>query len=258
MNFQNGSARGGGLPNFLQYYMGDTTLPNIHTDEIKINSPDEPRRARIIAFSVWGVLRLSLVFGSHMFFNMIKHWNDKWKIEKFRKIAFFTFLCLSSAEDLRALVSLCTWRREVAPRWLLISCLDQVLLQNKGDIFFQFVVNGTQVLDSPRFAHRGVLLDTSRCLTSDIKRNTLHYLKRPQTLHCKVGAEGQPGPDGDEQVQCVPLAHRRWPILSIRVQKVPQHEVVHRQLWSMNQLSPARSAPLTTSWQCTHNRTLQR
>ena len=100
------------------------------------------------------------------------------------------FLCLSSAEDLRALVSLCTWRREVAPRWLLISCLDQVLLQNKGDTFFQFVVNGTQVLDSPRFAHRGVLLDTSRCLTSDIKRNTLHYLKRPQTLRRKVGAEG--------------------------------------------------------------------
>ena len=184
---------------------------------------------------MWGVLRLALVFGSRMFWNMIKHWHDKWKIEQFKKMAFFTFLCLSFAEDLRALVSLCTWRREVAPRWLLISCLDQVLLQKKGDTFFQFVVNGTQVLDSPRFAHRGVLLDTSRCLTSDIKRNTLHYLKRPQTLHCKVGAEGQPGPDGDEQVQCVPLAHRRWPVFSIRVQKVPQHEVVQRQLWSMNQ-----------------------
>ena len=26
-------------------------------DEIKVNSPDEPGRARIIAFSVWGVLR---------------------------------------------------------------------------------------------------------------------------------------------------------------------------------------------------------
>ena len=26
-------------------------------DEIKINSPDEPKRARIIAFSVWGILR---------------------------------------------------------------------------------------------------------------------------------------------------------------------------------------------------------
>ena len=28
-----------------------------HPDEIKINSPDEPKRARIIAFSVWGILR---------------------------------------------------------------------------------------------------------------------------------------------------------------------------------------------------------
>ena len=46
-------------------------------------------------------------------------------------MTFFTFLCLSSAEDLRALVSLCTWNREVAPRWLLMSCLDQVLLQTK-------------------------------------------------------------------------------------------------------------------------------
>ena len=27
------------------------------SDEIKVNSPDEPGRARIIAFSVWGVLR---------------------------------------------------------------------------------------------------------------------------------------------------------------------------------------------------------
>ena len=34
---------------------------NLHpiflSDEIKINSPDEPGRARIIAFSVWGILR---------------------------------------------------------------------------------------------------------------------------------------------------------------------------------------------------------
>ena len=29
----------------------------IITDEVKINSPDEPGRARIIAFSVWGILR---------------------------------------------------------------------------------------------------------------------------------------------------------------------------------------------------------
>ena len=58
---------------FCNITWGDPTLPNIHTDEIKINSPDEPRRARIIAFSVWGVLRLGLVFGSRMFFNMIKH-----------------------------------------------------------------------------------------------------------------------------------------------------------------------------------------
>jgi len=34
--------------------------PHMQMDEhyeIKINSPDEPKRARIIAFSVWGILR---------------------------------------------------------------------------------------------------------------------------------------------------------------------------------------------------------
>ena len=41
------------------------TLPLLlsHTgvsDEIKVNAPDEPNKARIIAFSVWGILRLGL------------------------------------------------------------------------------------------------------------------------------------------------------------------------------------------------------
>ena len=27
------------------------------SDELKIDSPDEPNRARLIAFSVWGILR---------------------------------------------------------------------------------------------------------------------------------------------------------------------------------------------------------
>ena len=34
-----------------------TSKVEIFPDEIKINSPDEPKRARIIAFSVWGILR---------------------------------------------------------------------------------------------------------------------------------------------------------------------------------------------------------
>ena len=28
--------------------------------------------------------------------------------------------------------------------------------------YFQYIVNGTQIMDSPRFTHRGVMMDTSR------------------------------------------------------------------------------------------------
>ena len=71
-------------------------------DEIKINSPDEPGRARIIAFSAWGILR---------------------GLESFSQLVYATM------EFGRAV---------------------------------QTVVNGTQIMDAPRFTHRGILLDTSR------------------------------------------------------------------------------------------------
>jgi len=77
--------------------------PHMQMDEhyeIKINSPDEPKRARIIAFSVWGILR---------------------GLESFSQLVYL-----------------------------------------KRGSNSQFIVNGTQILDSPRFTHRGILLDTSR------------------------------------------------------------------------------------------------
>ena len=39
-------------------------------------------------------------------------------------------------------------------------------LKSKTRCFGQFLVNGTQILDSPRFTHRGILLDSSRWRTS--------------------------------------------------------------------------------------------
>ena len=69
---------------------------------MKINSPDEPGRARIIAFSVWGILR---------------------GLETFSQLVHTTM--------------------------------------DYGEAV-QYVVNGTQIMDSPRFTHRGILIDTSR------------------------------------------------------------------------------------------------
>ena len=85
---------------------------------MKVNSPDEPGRARIIAFSVWGILRgmesfSQLVHASQEFGNAVQVQHEN------------------------------IW-------WVLIWKI------------FQYVINGTQVMDSPRFTHRGILIDTSR------------------------------------------------------------------------------------------------
>jgi len=90
--------------------------PHIDMDEhyeIKLDSPDEPGRARIIAFSVWGILR---------------------GLESFSQLVY-----TSPSQD--------------------------------GSL--QYHVNGTQIMDSPRFTHRGVMLDSSRhfLATSVIKEN---------------------------------------------------------------------------------------
>merc|ERR1719186_1275410 len=80
--------------------------------EVKLNSPDEPKRGRIIADSIWGILR---------------------GMETFSQMVFAS--------------------------------------QNYGDTL-QYLVTGTEILDSPRFSHRGVMLDTSR-----------HYIAKSVLLH---------------------------------------------------------------------------
>ena len=47
----------------------------------------------------------------------------------------------------------------ILPGWLKI-----LLLRRNSSIFliFQYLVNSTQVMDFPRFTHRGVMLDSSR------------------------------------------------------------------------------------------------
>jgi len=81
--------------------------------EVRVNSPDEPGKAKIIAFTVWGILR---------------------GLETFSQLVY------------------------ASPDF--------------GDSL-QYVVNGTQILDSPRFSHRGVMVDTARhyISTSVIKEN---------------------------------------------------------------------------------------
>jgi len=84
---------------------GCEKYPHMDMDEhyeVKINSPDEPGRARIIAFSIWGILRGMETFSQLVYASM-----------------------------------------------------------EFGDTV-QYIVNGTQIMDSPRFTHRGILMDTSR------------------------------------------------------------------------------------------------
>jgi len=70
--------------------------------EVKVNAPDSPGKATIIAFTAWGILR---------------------GMESFSQLVYPSM--------------------------------------EYGDTV-QYIVNGTQILDSPRFSHRGILMDTSR------------------------------------------------------------------------------------------------
>jgi len=113
---------------------GCEKYPHMDMDEqyeIKINSPDEPGRARIIGFSVWGILR---------------------GLESFSQLVYF-------------------------------------LEQSEEGNPIQYLINGTQIQDSPRFTHRGVLIDTSRhyIAKSVIKDNIdLMEMNKYNVLHWHI------------------------------------------------------------------------
>ena len=43
---------------------------------------------------------------------------------------------------------------------------------------FQYIVNGTEISDSPRFPHRGIMIDSSRhFITMDVIKETLDLME---------------------------------------------------------------------------------
>ena len=124
-------------PTFSSFYFDHKTRQDktskveIFPDEIKINSPDEPKRARIIAFSVWGILR-SYTVGFCLCLCLCHRLCHCLFVRPTLQIYCFlcnTLLGLNShifwskivqdpfSGGLRVLVSLSTWRRGVTRRW---------------------------------------------------------------------------------------------------------------------------------------------
>jgi len=131
--------------------------------EIKIDSPDEPNRARIIAFSVWGILR-----GMESFGHLIYYKAD----------------------------------------------------QSNSNVGV-YLVNSTQVMDFPRFTHRGVMLDSSRHFLSKsviIANLDLMEMNKMNVFHWHLTDD-----------QSFPYESKTFPQLSKKGSYNPNTHVYHQQ-----------------------------